>query len=123
MEPLGGKNDSKKSSARNYVFRAGRHDGPGLGQRENHQKPIAVKIKPDIVLKNLVVTRLSGDASGERIRIRAVVFNPVEMTSTGPFQVRISVRLPSGLYFRIGEETVAGLTNKGAIGQGPLENG
>ncbi|MBN2346600.1 MAG: hypothetical protein JXO51_09455 [Candidatus Aminicenantes bacterium] len=86
---------------------------------EPAKKITAVKIKPDIVLRELKLTRLSGDAAGERIRIRAVVFNPVAMTSTGPFQVRASVRLPSGLYFRIGEETVSGLTYTGATAKIP----
>ena len=80
------------------------------------QKSVAVKIKPDIVLKEMTITCLGIEASGaHRLQIKAVVSNPVAMSSTGPFKVMVEFGSSgSSIDHILAEENVAGLTNNGA---------
>jgi hypothetical protein len=95
--------------------------GLRLTAAETTKKHMAVKIKPDIVLKNLEITPLSvlGDGS-HRIQIKAVVYNPVAQSSTGPFKVKaVTGAADSPVHIILAEENVAGLANTGATVRPP----
>lgn len=49
----------------------------------------AVKLKPDVVIKNVNITRMSTVPEGDNIRINVTVANMVQGTSTGPFKVKV----------------------------------
>jgi hypothetical protein len=94
--------------------------GLGWAAVETVKKPLALKIKPDIVLKDLVIEHLAGGAAKERIRIRSAAFNPLAGTSTGPFRVRAEFRdSASGPYRDGGVIEVDSLVNTGALVKAP----
>ena len=54
---------------------------PGSGE--------AVKLKPDIVIKDVNITRISVVPEGHNVRINVTAANLVAGTSTGPFKVKV----------------------------------
>ncbi len=51
--------------------------------------PEATKIKPDIVVSDIKITRTGITPSGHDIQINVTVVNRVRDTSTGPFKVKV----------------------------------
>jgi len=95
--------------------------GVALAAAETAKPPVAVKIKPDIVLLDMEITPMSvlGDGS-HRIQIKAVVCNPVAKSSTGPFRVLAATGARSSrLHLVLAEENVAGLSNTGVTVKPP----
>jgi len=52
----------------------------------------STKIKPDIIISNIQITRVDGTSDVDNVRIAATITNTVRGTSTGPFQVRVDWR-------------------------------
>lgn len=52
----------------------------------------SIKLKPDIVISNLQVTRIDGTSELDNVRIAATITNTASGTSTGPFKVRVDWR-------------------------------
>ncbi len=48
-----------------------------------------VKVKPDITISDLSITRLSATPTSDNIRISATSINRVRGTSTGPFKIKV----------------------------------
>ncbi len=87
------------------------------------KKPVAVKIKPDIALRDLTITPMSvlGDGS-HVVQIKAVVYNPVAMSSTGSFVVLAQKGSSASLIDHfLAEENVGSLSNTGATVKAPSE--
>lgn len=51
--------------------------------------PDAVKIKPDVVISDLKINRISVVPAGHNVQINVTVVNPVRNTATGPFKVKV----------------------------------
>lgn len=51
--------------------------------------PDAVKIKPDVVISDLKINRISVVPTGHNVQINVTVVNPVRNTATGPFKVKV----------------------------------
>ena len=97
-------------------------NGLALATVETGKKSDSVKIKPDIVLNDLVITPTSvlGDGS-HVVQIKAVVANPVAKSSTGSF-VLLAQKGPAASRIDrvIAERSVAGLSNTGAMVRAPF---
>ena len=53
------------------------------------EKPPAIAIKPDIMIKDVKIDRISSTPTGHNVRISVTVFNIVPRTSTGPFKIQV----------------------------------
>jgi hypothetical protein len=53
------------------------------------EKPPAVAVKPDIVIKDLSIDRTGAAPTGDKVLISVTVLNPVSGTSTGPFKIQV----------------------------------
>ncbi len=51
--------------------------------------PEAIKIKPDIVVRDIKITRTSVTTAGHNVQINVTVANIIRDTSTGPFKVKV----------------------------------
>jgi len=51
--------------------------------------PAAVKIKPEIVISDLKINRLSVVPAGHNVQINVTVVNRIRNTATGPFKVKL----------------------------------
>jgi hypothetical protein len=51
--------------------------------------PGAVKIKPDVVISDIKINRISVVPAGHNVQINVTVVNPVRNTATGPFKVKV----------------------------------
>lgn len=52
----------------------------------------STKLKSDIVISNVQITRVDGTSELDNVRIAATITNTVRGTSTGPFKVRVDWR-------------------------------
>lgn len=52
----------------------------------------STKLKPDIIISNIQITRVDGTSELDNVRIAATITNTVRGTSTGPFKVRVDWR-------------------------------
>jgi hypothetical protein len=51
--------------------------------------PDSTKIKPDIAVSDMKITRVSVTSAGHNVQINATVVNRIRDTSTGPFKVKV----------------------------------
>jgi len=51
--------------------------------------PDVVKIKPDVIISDLKINRISVVPAGHNVQINVTVVNPVRNTATGPFKVKV----------------------------------
>lgn len=51
--------------------------------------PDAVKIKPDVVISDIKINRISVVPAGHNVQINVTLVNPVRNTATGPFKVKV----------------------------------
>jgi hypothetical protein len=51
--------------------------------------PDAVKIKPDVVISDIKISRINVVPAGHNVQINVTVANPIRNTATGPFKVKV----------------------------------
>lgn len=88
---------------------------------KTNPKILKVQTKPDIVLFDLEISPLSVMGDGSHVvQIRAVVANPVAMSSTGSFVLLAQKGAAATSIDRfLAERSVAGLSNTGATAKAP----
>jgi hypothetical protein len=76
------------------------------------EKPPTVALKPDIVIKDMRVERISSTATADNVRISVTVLDTVPGTSTGPFKIRVEwTEDPTVGFTLLGTAGVANLAN------------
>lgn len=77
--------------------------------------PDAVKIKPDIVVRDVSIARSGVTPMGHNVQISVTVANLVESTSTGPFKVKVEwTEDPTTGFTLLGTGGVTNLANNPA---------
>ena len=72
--------------------------------------PDVVKIKPDVIISNIKINRISVVPAGHNVQINVTVANPVRNTATGPFKVKVEwTRDPTRGYNLLGSGGVTTL--------------
>ncbi len=51
--------------------------------------PDLVKIKPDIIISDMKINRISVVPAGHNVQINVTLVNPIRNTATGPFKVKV----------------------------------
>lgn len=76
------------------------------------EKPPAIAVKPDIIIKNLQVDRVSTTPTSDNVRITITVINTAPGTSTGPFKIKLEwTENPAAGFTLVGTSGVANLAN------------
>ena len=76
------------------------------------EKPPEIALKPDIVLKNLRIDRISSTPTADNVQITVTVINAVRGTSTGPFKVKVEwTENPTIGFTLLGTSGISNLTN------------
>jgi hypothetical protein len=76
------------------------------------EKPPAVAVKPDIVIKDLSIDRTGAAPAGDKVLISVTVLNPVSGTSTGPFKIKVEwTENPAAGFTLLGTAGVSNLIN------------
>jgi hypothetical protein len=84
-----------------------------VGLAFSAEKPPATLAKPDIVIKNIKIDRISVTPAGHNVRISLTVFNTVPGTNTGPFKIKVewTENPTEGRFELLGTSGVANLYN------------
>ena len=76
------------------------------------EKPPEIALKPDIVIKDLRIDRISSTPTADNVRITVTVINTVSGTSTGPFKIKVEwTENPTAGYTTLGTSGVSNLIN------------
>ncbi len=76
------------------------------------EKPPGIAKKPDIVIKDLKIDRISSTATEDNVRITVSVINTVSGTSTGTFKIKVEwTEDPTAGFTLLGTSGVSNLVN------------
>lgn len=76
------------------------------------EKPPEIAKKPDIVIKDLKIDRISSTATEDNVRITVSVINTGSGTSTGPFKIRVEwTEDPTAGFTLLGTSGVSNIIN------------
>lgn len=76
------------------------------------EKPPTIAVKPDIIISNMQVDRVSTTPTSDNVRITVTVINTAPGTSTGPFKIKLEwTENPTVGFTLVGTSGVANLAN------------
>jgi len=82
------------------------------GPMDAAEKPPAVAVKPDIIIKDLSIDRTGTTAGGNEVLISVTVLNGAPGTSTGPFKIKVEwTEDPTASFTMLGTSGVSNLIN------------
>jgi len=83
-----------------------------LGHSAQEKPGTAIKLKPDIVITNMVVDCTRATPAGNNVNVSVTVMNTVRGTSTGPFKIKVEwTEDPTAGFTMLGTSGVANLVN------------